>query len=412
MFSPKKVSGLPLFADESGFWARPTLSNGKRAWRKLSATELTDAVCEWKQKSTDHAAFISGKKSTSPWETNTQTLAGLAADYLKHHCPNARGESRNEEFCWWEEYRIQWLIKHWGQRHPNEIRLKDLMPYYKWRKRLCKNGTGERMTELEWTTLSNILTYGISLGVVEFNWIGRDRPRLRSDNAGSRTSKPIRHARDVAPRNADDIHAVAASMFDSSGSEPAAWCWLFACLTGLRISELLRLRVDARDQRTPGYSDDRFLWVQRSKRSTKRTVLLHPDLEELLSEHFAWHQLYDPKNPWFFPGMKRGQPMHIVTLGHILPRVCARLNLPLFTPHGARAYFATKLRSDKLGEAEIASRIGDKTVSLIQTTYGGDPFDLPKPLTFRPDVGLPVWKRWRELGKYPQVGEKAPQSCR
>jgi integrase len=388
-FSPKKLSNLPVYQDESGWWVRPTLKGGKRVWRKLSAGDLPGAVVEAVEKNEKHERFLSGKGDSSPYEESKVTFASLAAEYLKAGCPNSRGERREEGFCLEEEERVKSLIRYFGEKHPNEIRLRDLPAHAVWRRKLCERGSGARTVELDWVTLSNVQRFGIGSGAVEFAWVGRDRPRLRGDNLGSISAEKIRHAREVAPRSPEEVHLVARWLLERWPS--SGWFWLFACLAGLRKNELLLLRTDASSPKDPGFSDDRFLYVRRSKRALKHTVLLFPELEALLEAHFDWHQRVAPSNPFFFPGEGDGHPIEESVPGKGIKAACEALGLPHFTPHGGRAFCATVWRSHRLTEAEVASRIGDRTVKLIADVYGNDPFDEKEPIRWTPSLGTPAW---------------------
>ncbi|MDB6020030.1 MAG: hypothetical protein JWR19_4519, partial [Pedosphaera sp.] len=105
------------------------------------------------------------------------------------------------------------------------------------------------------------------------------------------------------------------------------------------------------------------------------------------------------KNHFFFPGRLKDSGVSVFksALGQGLRRACKSLDIkPDRTPHGLRSYYVTKRRSDGATDREVAAEIGDKTVSLIQDTYGDIPENWRggKKLSWLPKEGLPAWRRW------------------
>lgn len=431
MFSPKLVSSeIPgLYQDESGFWVRPPV-DGKRTWRKLDALTLKTAVKEAERKLSQHANFLAGESTTSPFQDNAHTFERIAALYLAAGCPHSRTKTgRDDRFCNGERERIEWLNKFFGDKKPDDIKLPLLLKHAEWRKKhihqrnyMGKPVSGARAIEMEWVTLSNVLSYAVFHGLATFNHIRQQRPQLRADNPGNTVATQIRHSREVSPASGDVVHQVARELFDDPRSQSTGWLWLFACLTGLRRSELLRLRLDAKPPAhpegigEPGYTDDRFLHVRRGKRSRLHRVLLFPELSELIHAHFRWHQEKHPSSPFYFPGQRGQSCLEQTVPCHRIPIVCARLGLPRMTMHGARAFFTTVLRSKGLGEAEIAARIGDSTVEIVQESYGSIPgnWEGGKALDWLPSTGEPAWTPWKAIkpaltpSDSPQTVKNAP----
>lgn len=402
-FAPKLVSAeVPgLYQDPSGFWVRIRI-DGKRAWRKLAALTFKKAVQEADSKVDAHKAFLAGVTKSSPFCEGENTFKHIAALYLSAGCPHSRTKtSRNPHFCSGERARIDWLNKYFGDKSPDEITLPLLTKHADWRKQFCKRG-GARVIELEWCTLSNVLSFAVFHELATFNHIRQQRPQLRDDDPGNTTAARIRHSREVSAPSGDMVHQLANELFKDERAESTAFLWLFANLTGLRLAELLALRMDARPPLQadglgePGYTDDRFLHAKRGKRSKLHKVLLYPELSDLLNAHFRWHQTRYPDNPFYFPGMFDKMPLARDSAGDRIDKVCTRMKWPHLTIHGARSFFATVLRSQRLGDAEIASRIGDSTVELVQEVYGGQPGNWQggEALSFLPKDGKPAWSKW------------------
>lgn len=378
------------------YLARVQLGNGRYTWRTLKAVGKREAIREGQKKLLAHAE-ASVSATASPFEPRGDTFATAAAAYLKAGCPNKQGEPRAKTFCATETVCIDHLTSYFGTFTLDKIRLKELMPYAKWRMALCRRAGGHRIVELDWQTLSNVINFSVLQGWSDFNFVRAGRPRLRFHNPqGSRIAIRIRHCREVAPRSADDIHAIANHLFDNIRSETSGWYVLIAPLTGCRKSELLRLRLDARTPEDPGHLSEAHLYIRRSKSGVNPYVALTPDLLELFDCFLYWHGQRYSRNPWFFPGrgLRAARLIEPSSISHAIHAACKSLELPTITPHGLRSYYVTKRRSDGASDELIAREIGDKTVETIRQTYGDIPPDRVK-LTWRPSTGLPAWLRWR-----------------
>ena len=129
---------------------------------------------------------------------------------------------------------------------------------------------------------------------------------------------------------------------------------LFAAMFGLRRSELLRLRVDARSPDEPGYVEGNHLFLRRSKGGLNPWFELTADHLELLAGHRAWHAR---RSPWYFPGQN---PKHYPgrnSFTTALRRASLALRIGLVTPHGLRSFYVTKRRGDGLGDMQVAAEI-------------------------------------------------------
>ncbi|MFO1514270.1 MAG: hypothetical protein U1F83_15390 [Verrucomicrobiota bacterium] len=365
------------------YWARPWI-NGRRTWRVLAAT-------------TARAAFK--EVADASWRESADTVAALAKLWLDADCPNSRLEPQPHRVAA-QAKRVENLLCYFGKQHPDDVRLTLLPAYAAWRKRRCRKSTGERTVDMDLVTLSNVLTYGVLKGICEFNAIRTNRPKYRK-------ASDVRHARVVMPPSADAIHQLADYFFSDFRSEVFGWQALFAMFTGTRTSELLRLRTDARTIDDPGFIQWArnpkpdgplgLLHIQRSKHGMNPEVIIGAEFADMLACHKRWRLDRYPRNPFYLPGKLDKTPVESTSFGHALRRACRDIGLPHITPHGFRAYYVTKRRSDGVPDTIIASEIGDATVSLMHTTYG----DRPKswlggePLGWMPAAGLPAWARWQ-----------------
>ena len=416
--------GGGVYADEiGGFWARPWI-NKRRTWRKLKATNPRAAIKE---------------ANGDDFKSNSNKFADLAAEYIKQDCPNRRLEKRDGLSLTSEVTRVKSLTAFFGSFDISEIRMPHYVSYKLWRVKKVERGTGERTVELEGNTLSNILSYGVATGRIELNFIRSGRPKFQKP-------EQVKRSRDKAPKNGDELNRLADYFFSDARSEVLGWQLLFAAMTGCRTSELLRLRLDASNPDHAGFMSGNFLFLgRRSKSGVHPYSQIVPEFQEMIECFLRWHKDRYPSSPWFFPGrtiltidqatealkiisggtptraaakkfgvsqtyicdLKTGrskggelQPVDSKALAHGLQKAVTACGLHHITPHGLRSFYVTKRRSEMASDAQIAAEIGDKTVSLIQQTYG----DLPKSwqggqiITWKPNAGLPAWSKWSKIG--------------
>lgn len=374
--------GAGAYSDESGgYWARPWI-NRRRTWRKLKASTASKAQKE-----------ASGTK----WNAPTENFASLALLYTDAGCPNKRLEPRAISFTKEEEARANQLVQFFGRHPTDEIRLPLLPAYKAWRCKHIARGTGERAVDKDLCTLSNILNYGVSMGLIEENHVARGRPRYRRSNL-------VRHCREVAPASAEIIHQLGARLLETVAHEVLAWQLLFSAFTGCRTSELLRLRLDATSADEPGFVQfnhkdpvQGFLFLgRRSKGGVNPWAMIGPEFEKMLEAFHRWHAARFPKAKHYFPDHTGAGPLNRYALGRALRAACKSLGLPAITPHGLRSFYVTKRRSDGLADTVIAGEIGDQTVSLMNTTYGSRPPNWTggNPLSWVPMDGNPCWLPW------------------
>ncbi len=344
--------GHGVYVDEYGeYWARLWVHK-RRTWRKLGASKEKQAIIEARGIIPNGAA---------------NTFLDAANAYIDANCPNRRLEERPAPFCEAEKAKLLYLKDFFGPFPCDEIRLPLCIAYKKWRIPKIKKGTGERTVDLELSTLSNTLNYQVALSQLDFNYIRSGRPRFRKD-------ADIRHCREVAPDSAETIHKIVVEFFKDARSEVFGWLALFHQMTGCRTSELLRLKIDAKNESEPGFISGNHLFLgRRSKGGVNPWAIIFPEFRKMLSVFLEWHKERYPGNAWFFPGKLKGERIGKTGLGRALERETKTLQINHITPHGFRSFYVTKRRGDGINDAQIAAEIGDKDVSLISKTYGDRP---------------------------------------
>lgn len=371
-------------ACDGAYFARPRI-HGRSTWRKLKARTAKAAIKE---------------NANTNWHAPGGSFQELATAYLAAHCPNRRLEPRADAFTADETKRVQRLQKFFGRQPAATLRLADLPRYHAWRTKPGNHrfGTGNRAVDKELVTLSNVINFGVGMGLLEFNYLARGRPRYRRES-------DVRHSRDVAPASTEIIHQLGRFFLDQTRSEVFCWIGLFAQFTGCRTSELLRLRLDAEPEQA-GWLEGNMLFLgRRSKHGVNPWSIIGPEFAEMITAFQTWHAARFPKNPYFFPSPFGKNPVDAGSFGHALTRACAALKLTHITPHGYRSFHVTKRRSDGATDVQIAGEIGDKTVTLMQTTYGRRPENWRggKPLTWLPQDSLPVWQIWLPAPATPRL---------
>ena len=388
----RRAIGAGAYVDDRGaFWARP-LINHHRTWRKLKATTQRKAITE-----------AAGTEFTA----KGATFAALAKLWTDAGCPGKRDAAPKAIALNRARTSAQYLTGFFGKFRADEIRLMHLPDYAGWRrKRMIRKGyAGGRAVDLDLVTLSNILRYGVYQGALEFNHVRSDRPRYQVN---------IRHSREVMPESAEIIHAVAGELLGAVKSEVMAWMAFFSEFTGCRTSELLRLRNDARTNQEAGYiewlsADDRkerggdilgHLYLgRRSKNGMNPWAKIGPEFAEMIHAWQNWHRTRFRKadTHWFFPGRNAQSVIEPKSFSHALTRTLRELKLAHCTPHGFRAFYATKRLRDGARTVDIAAEMGDKTVELVNKIYADNPDG--KKLWWTPADGLPAWVNWTPQNK-------------
>lgn len=186
------------------------------------------------------------------------------------------------------------------------------------------------------------------------NAIQEHRPRLRA-------STVVQHCRDAAPTNGDELHTMAGMLLDGdSEGEVLGFQGLFLAMTGLRISESIRLRWDATGRQPGALESDKWLWIHRAKSGVNAFVVLRPELIDLLTAMRTWNVC---RSPWFFPSPRSAAvPVETTSFADALKgRVIPVLGLTRRTPHGLRAFYVTVRRAQGASDPQISAEFGDKT---------------------------------------------------
>ena len=187
------------------------------------------------------------------------------------------------------------------------------------------------------------------------------------------------------------------------------WHCFFAGFTGCRTSELLRLRRDAKTNQDAGFIE----WLsaaeqkergpeilghlylgRRSKNGMNPWAKIGPEFAEMIRAYLNWHRqrFGVDGSPWFFPGRTAEECLAPESFGHAVKRIAAAKTFQHITPHGFRAFYATKRLRDGARPVDIAAEMGDKTVQLIEQIYADNPGG--KPLYWSPADSLPAWHKW------------------
>jgi len=403
--NPMKATAIAngIYQDPRGrFWIRPVIA-GKRTWKKLYALVFKHAREEAADLLAAHRRSLSGG-CRSPFIRATN-FAELARLYLAAGCPDSRGDARNEEFVTLEKVRIDNLTRYYGAVPLEDIDLTTLAAYRIWRIKRVTRGSGLRTVELDWVSLSNVMSYGTRIRprLVEVNQVA-SRWRLREDNPRvSSTAEKIRHCREFAPADGNELHLLAQFFFDEPRSQAVGWQMLFEAFTGVRTSEAIRLRADAATRDVPGFIEGNLLFIARSKRGINPWILITPELRDLLDAFWNWHRLTHAGNPWWFPGQTTSgevaelRPLSKFSLNQALHRASAHLGLPKRTSHALRSFYVTMRRGHGASEAQIADEIGVTSVALVGQVYGSRPpnWDGLRRLKYWPDNAAPAWHRWK-----------------
>lgn len=392
----KRVAdGIYKYGDTTTYYERPKV-NGKRTWRALKAANLSTAKIELARKTTERRNAEAEGRNPFAIPGN---LASLAEFYVKSDCPDRKLRPRKGLYLIREQKRVERLLPFFKNMTAEQLSLEDCRSYYAWRKKQYRErksqreDLGDRSIDMDLNTLSNILTWASRNSKqtgIRFNHIHTGRPRFRDP-------KQIRHSRDRMPATVDDIHKACGLMLAHPRSAAVGWQGLFAYLTGCRISELCRLRKNAKPME-PGWVDGGFLWLARSKGGVNPFTEIHPALEQCIKAHAKWHAETCKDSPWYFPNFKDAtKPAVSTSLVGSLKAFCPRAGVEPVTAHGLRAFYVTVLRSKGISDAEIAAKIGDKTgAAIIASTYGAVPpnWKAGKEMQWLPTTVPVAWWAW------------------
>ncbi|MEW6304848.1 MAG: hypothetical protein AB1705_15340 [Verrucomicrobiota bacterium] len=391
----RRVPGVWVDPRTGNFYWRP-FHQGRQTWAKLDAKTPRRAELEVAKLKVDLA--LSKKGLAANPLVRTKSLAELCDFYLKLGCPKRSGARRAGVQLKKEETRVAWLKKWPGARHSaSRVTPETCVDYHTWRKNHIDRGTGpgagDRVIDLELVTLSNIFRCAVQ----HARQTGIVTNPIRDERRKFRLQEDVAHCRDFQPQSGDELHALARYLFQSPKSEVLGWLCLFQSMIGQRVSEMLRLRIDAKTREHAGFVENRKLWLYRSKthKGTFPYADIHSALDACMQAHRRWLADRYPKARWFFPSPDDPtQPVGAEALSHALARVAGAVGQGHRTSHGLRSFFVNVLRSMGKSDAEIALRIGQKSGGqLIVTVYGEI---LPIKLGWLPkEKGAePAWQPW------------------
>lgn len=365
------------------YYERPTIE-GTPTWRKLASTTKTEAAREVATNRLNQRKALKGLAVDPYARSSAARIAELLDLYTAAGCPKARStDSRSDKGLKEEKAIVERLRKWWGKKPNDTIALEDCRAYRDWRApqiRVRAGGakfSGGRMIDRELITLSNVFRWAMRNSRrtgVSTNPIAVDREKFHN-------AKTVEHCWMFQPSSGDELHALAAFLFQTPKSEVLGWQALYEAMVGQRTHEILALRRDAKNELQAGFVRENQLFLDRST-TTKGTfpyVEIHPALRECMKAHFAWLDDRYPDSPWFFPShLDPMKPVGVGSLTHRLRKIAPAMGLPKRTSHGLRAFCVNAYRSiytadgvRKYSDAEIALRIGHETGGkLIVTTYG------------------------------------------
>lgn len=313
----------------------------------------------------------------------------LMEGYKGAGCPGADFKARTDHRLEEEKERVGRMTKWHAWPVVEQIRSATLDRYAAWRKLAKRMRNGRRINQ-EMVTLKNALRWALrsefikanplaAIEVVDYQWAASVRSKNRR------------------PEDAEELHKIARWFFKFQESEVFAFQMLFEAFSGVRTSEALACRWDAK-YGEPGFCDGEYLHLARKKQGVNPWVKIHPALSELLKVIKKWRAARHPESPWFFPSpYMPEQTVSATGLVHALVRAAKKLGVGKYTSHGMRGYYATARRSEFVPDAVIAAEMGDSSGAMIVVhNYG----DLPPnwkdtkagKVTWLPAKGGPAWK--------------------
>lgn len=363
---------------KKGSYFERVLIDGQNTFRKLAATREREAV---EARATNRAQYAQYRRGMPGVRNPYTSFVGKDAQILKiieaykaAGCPRrSKKKVRSEITRGQVEYSLDKICEWPGWNHQaiEMIDARVLTRYEIWRREHGKKISNGRTIDLEIAYLSGALRWAVWQGLISRNPLaGIERPSFQD--------AATRHCRDHRAVDADELHEIIRELFMHEDSEVLGWQYAFENFSGVRTSEALALRTDAKPGE-PGSIEGGVLHIKRAKEGVNPYIRLHPALIELLVAHSAWKEFRFPKSPWFFPSpVHPAMPVTKGALSHALRR---KLKGKRRTSHGSRAYYVTARRSDfepgktvPPTDGQIAAEIGDVTgAPMVQAVYGGLP---------------------------------------
>ena len=306
------------------------------------------------------------------------TVRDCLTRYKEDQYPDKRGNARgNGKHLTSETASVLKLDEFFGEVAVNTLSQNVLDNYHTHR---CKQvnpkcdkeswDQGHRTTDLELVCLSNALNWAVRKEMIKQNPIAS---RIKYHQPSQ-----ARHAKEVAPQNCEELHAIVSEIFKNPRSASLGWQALYEANSGQRTEETLGLRMDAGPDE-PGSIVGDSIRVRRAAKADRENPYchIHPGLKVLLKAHRNWHKTQYPKSPWYFPGRANGgcKPASKCALTKLLAKLHEAGRIPRkITSHGMRGFFVLVRRSWGIGDSQIAWEINQiGGVQTLQQSYGGIP---------------------------------------
>lgn len=363
---------------------------GRRTFRKLASHKVADARDELAELRAQRGRIERGIERR-PDDKSRWAVARVLQIYLDANCPDRQLHRRPPRTELEEKRRVKILMQFFRGQRVFDLSADMCLEYARWRfKRVSQNGAdGRRTTDHELSTLANALDFsGISTEPI------RDRKKFYQ-------ASKARHCRDCAPESGDELHDMVERLLSGNvRTQVLGWQALFEAFTGCRTNEVLRWRMDASKRGEPGFIEDgKWLWLHRSKRGVNPWVVLEnrPEMAALMAAHSEWHRINYPASPWYFPSPGNpDRPLRIWALTARLGDMHRVGDLRRkITSHGLRAFYVLVRRSQGIADGQISAEIGDRTIALIENTYGALPANWQggDAVSFMPRTKAPAWAR-------------------
>ena len=357
-------TGIYRNTSSNVYFERPKVS-GKRTWRSLETANIKHAREELHKR---RAAV--GTPQDPYIDKEVLTVGEVISRYEDDGYLDKNLNFRTGGTLVEETRNCVTLLKFWKEVQVSTVTDVVCDRYRDWRIKRVRFGTGKRVIDRELNTLNNAFRYCKRKGIVRLNPVA-DRPRYQ-------TAKEVSHCRDFMPGSADELHEFVSELMKNPHSVVLGFQQLFEAMTGLRTSEVLKLKTNAKPNE-PGYvtPDGKSLRVWRSKgqHSVNPYVKIHDGLSAVLKAHKKWKEEWYPQSSWYFPSPRGVDgPVEKRALAHALLRMHVVRAFKKYKSHGMRAFYVTIRRSHGVTDPQIAFEIGHTSGgATLAAVYGGVP---------------------------------------
>jgi hypothetical protein len=157
--------------------------NGKRSWRRLEVSTVSDARDILKARRTDQARAKLGL-ADNPYDRAILTTVGDAIrHYQKDKYPDKQMAPRPEVTRAIEEANCETLLPFWNVVQIADVKQSMFDAYFRWRaKRVKKGATGRRSTDQELSTIANVMSWAHRCEVIRYNPMPVDRITFNSES--------------------------------------------------------------------------------------------------------------------------------------------------------------------------------------------------------------------------------------